>query len=143
MLENRHQYGVKIIFCKMKAWNDLNDVLKVHIYWTGDRDQPKSRWYMDHGVKIERLANGTFEINNAMYPGDFYKPITEAQMFVFEHVGWLAGCYRVCIDTFNERMDTIDALLNRYPEDPVTISRKNTLQKKIDRYYELADKLVF
>lgn len=127
----------------MKAWDDLNDVLKVHIYWTGDRENPTSKWYMDHGVKIERLSDGTFEINNAMYAGDFYKPITEAQMFVFKNVGWLAGCYRVCIDTFNERMEFIDVLLNRNPEDIVSINRKNTLQKKIDRYYALADNLVF
>jgi len=123
----------------MKAWNDL--LGEVSLYWTGLPDNPDSHWYLDHGVKIEKFKDGTFEISNTMIAGDWFRPITNEQYDFFVFNGWLAGCYKVCIDTYIDRMIRVHEVLNRYPDNIDFIGRKNNIQKKINRYYQLMDNL--
>lgn len=123
----------------MKAWEDLERDPYVSLYWTGDDLDPDSHWYMDHGVKIEKFKDGRIEINNCMYAGDFYVPVTESQRYVFENVGWLPGCYDVCIDMYSARMLRINKLESS--EDGIE-SVKNNTEKKLKRYLELRNNLV-
>ena len=95
----------------MKAWNDLENDPYISLYWTGDDRNPDTYWYMDHGVKIEQMKDGSIEINNAMVGGDFYKRVTDSQYKVFEEKGWLAGCYNVCVETYKERLRKVDVLI--------------------------------
>ena len=123
----------------MKAWEDLERDPYVSLYWTGDDLDPDSHWYMDHGVKIEKFKDGRIEINNCMHAGDFYVPVTESQRYVFENVGWLPGCYDVCIDMYSARMLRINKLESS--EDGIE-SVKNNTEKKLKRYLELRNNLV-
>lgn len=123
----------------MKAWNDLER--DVSLYWTGDAVNPDSLWYMDHGCKIERFKDGTIEIKNAMLAGDMYKDISREQLDEFEKAGWLAGCYKVCIDTYGDRILRVNKLLSTYPDNPELINRLDALRKKLSRYVELHNKM--
>ena len=123
----------------MKAWEDLERDPYVSLYWTGDDLDPDSHWYMDHGVKIEKFKDGRIEINNCMHAGDFYVPVTSSQRYVFENVGWLPGCYDVCIDMYSARMLRISKLESS--EDGIETVKNNT-EKKLKRYLELRNNLV-
>lgn len=123
----------------MKAWHDLEQ--EVSLYWTGDRRDPESYWYMDHGCKIEKFKDGKIKIHNAMLAGDHYSEITDEQYEVFENRGWLAGCYIVCIDTYANRIMRASKLLRSNPDDQDTINRLEILRKKLSRYAELNNKL--
>ena len=130
----------------MKAWNDLEEDPYITLYWTGDERNPDTHWYMDHGVKIEQMRDGSIEINNAMVGGDFYKRVTDSQYKVFEEKGWLAGCYNVCIETYKERLRKVDALigLERGRENHDVCEelegRRGMLRNKLLRYVELSEK---
>lgn len=124
----------------MKAWDDLEK--SVSFYWTGDKDNPKSLWYMDHGVKIEKFKDGRIELNNAMMAGDFYKPLSKKHIEVFEKQGWLAGCYTLCIDIYTNRILNVIDLMRRSPDENELIIRKDNIEKKLQRYIDLRDNLV-
>ena len=124
----------------MKAWNDLEK--EKSLYWTGDRDNPKSFWWLDHGIKIEKFPNGKIDIKNSMNNGEYYSEISSNQRYVFEHEGWLPGCYKVCMDTFTDRINKVDELLRRYPNDCELQNRKNNLKIKLDSYIDMYKNLV-
>jgi hypothetical protein len=126
----------------MKAWSDLEEDPNVSLYWTGDYENPKSLWYIDHGIKIEKFPDGTIQLYNAMMSGDFYKPLTKDQIAVFEQSGWLRGCYNVCIDTYMTRLNKLMQLINLNPDAEELIGRKKYLEKKLARYFDLLDNLV-
>jgi hypothetical protein len=55
--------------------------------------------------------------------------------------GWLAGCYRVCMETYSDRIIRARKLLNSsYDQDEVA-NRIDILRKKLSRYVELNNKL--
>ena len=129
----------------MKAWNELEEDPYITLYWTGDERNPDTHWYMDHGVKIEQMRDGSIEINNAMVGGDFYKRVTDSQYEVFAEKGWLAGCYNVCVDTYKERLRKVDALIglergrgNHDVCDELE-GRRGMLKTKLFRYMELSE----
>lgn len=123
----------------MKAWTDLEK--SVSFYWTGDRENPKSLWYIDHGIKIEKFLDGKIELNNAMVSGDFYRPVSNEYRKVFEHEGWLAGCYEMCIDTYTYRMLNVIDLIKKHPEEIDLLKRKENIEKKLKRYLDLRELL--
>ena len=125
----------------MKAWDDLNRA--VSLYWTGDENEPKSYWYMDHGVKIEMFVeDGRFEINNVMMAGDHYYKVTSEQYDTFMESGWLAGCYRVCIETYSDRILRARKLLKIHGENEELLGRLDNIRKKLLRYVELNNNLL-
>ena len=126
----------------MKAWDDLENDPNVSLYWTGDYIDPDSRWYMDHGIKIEKFRDGTIELHNAMVSGDFYKKLSQDQIDVFEQKGWLRGCYNVCIDMYMIRMHNVMQLIKMNPESSELEERKKNIEKKLARYFDLIDNLV-
>lgn len=127
----------------MKAWTDLEQ--SVSLYWTGDQRSPTTMWYLDNGVKIER-SEETFNIYNTMV-GDRYERVKDDEYLVFENEGWLAGCYNVCINHFRRRLYKAEELISheikkgRQIHLPVLNERKEELEKKLDRYIELREKL--
>jgi hypothetical protein len=124
----------------MKAWDDLNR--DVSLYWTGDEQEPRSYWYLDHGCKIEKFVDdGRVEINNVMMAGDHYCKITSEQYEVFMDRGWLAGCYRVCMETYSDRIIRARKLLNSSYDQEEVSNRLEILRKKLSRYVELNNKL--
>jgi hypothetical protein len=126
----------------MKAWDDLENDPNVSLYWTGDAVNPTSLWYMDHGIKIEKFPDGKIELNNAMVVGDFYKPLSEDQIEVFNTKGWLAGCYNVCTDMYMARLHNISNSLRSMPDSEELLERKKNVEKKLARYFDLLDNLV-
>lgn len=123
----------------MKAWNDLENDSMISLYWTGPTENPTSHWYLNHGVKIERFTDGTIEINNVMKAGDNYEPVTDEERRIFERRGWLAGCYKVAFNTYNERIDNLNAILKSLSDSELdkAMARKAVLIKKRDRYLEM------
>jgi len=126
----------------MKAWDDLEKDPNVSLYWTGDERDPDSHWYMDHGIKIEKFRDGHIDLSNAMIAGDFYKPLTQDQVEVFETKGWLRGCYNVCIDMYMIRLHNVCQIINMNPESRELDERKKNIEKKLARYFDLLDNLV-
>lgn len=128
----------------MKAWKDLKAT--VSLYRTGLDAEPTSYWYLDHGVKIERFEeDGHFEIHNVMLAGDHYEKVSDAEYSVFRKDGWLPGCYQVCINTYNRRLDKINYLISLKKEGDEQLDdlmvRKAVATKKLDRYLELMENL--
>lgn len=126
----------------MKAWDELENDPNVSLYWTGDVRDPDSHWYMDHGIKIEKFKDGHIELSNAMVSGDFYKPLTQSQVEVFEDKGWLRGCYNVCIDMYMIRLHNVMQIIRMNPESRELDERKKNIEKKLARYFDLLDNLV-
>lgn len=89
----------------MKAWEDL--ISSVTLYWTGDKENPDTAWYINNGIKIERFKDGTFEINNTMTASDHYDEVTEDQYMVFKNLGWEIGCCCVNIDVQEQRLEKV------------------------------------
>lgn len=127
----------------MKAWNDLEQ--SVALYYTGPSDNPNSFWYLDHGVKIERFKDGSFEINNVMKAGDRYERVSDSEYEMFEQKGWLPGCYTVCINTYQDRLSTVNSLIQyaRGEDLDKIMERKALLIKKVKRYSELLEKALY
>lgn len=126
----------------MKAWDDLEKDPNISLYWTGYERNPKSYWYIDHGIKIEKFKDGTIELNNAMAAGDFYRSLKDKHIKVFENNGWLAGCYEVCIEMYENRIMNVIDLIRRNPNEPELLLRKENIEKKLKRYLDLRDNLV-
>ncbi len=126
----------------MKAFEELENDPNVSLYWTGDDRNPDSYWYLDHGCKIEKFVDdGRVDINNVMMAGDHYCKITSEQYEVFMHKGWLAGCYRVCMETYSDRIIRARKLLNSSYDQEEVANRIEILRKKLSRYVELNNKL--
>lgn len=127
----------------MKAWQDLEQT--VALYWTGDDREPKSHYYIEHGVKIERFTeDGRFEIKNVQLAGDHYEDVSDEERKVFETEGWLEGCYFVCQNTYTRRLNKVNYLISVEKDLDIMddlMARKASLTKKLDRYYELSSKL--
>jgi hypothetical protein len=88
----------------MKAWQDLENDEHISLYWTGDSRKPKTLWYLNHGVKIEKdMETGEIEIKNTMTKSDMYEDVNRHQRWIFESKGWEAGCMRVCFDVYRKR----------------------------------------
>jgi hypothetical protein len=100
----------------MKAWNDVASYYS--LYWTGPDDNPKSKWYLDKGVKIERFEDdGRVEIHDVMTQGDKFRKINEEQLEYFEKYGWEAGCTKVNIDHIEHSIGWLEHL-GGYTDDP-------------------------
>lgn len=128
----------------MKAWDDLK--ASVSLYRTGLDAEPTSYWYLDHGVKIERFeSDGRFEIHNVMLAGDHYEKVSDVEYAIFETEGWLPGCYQVCVNTFQRRLDKVNYLISTKRDGDEMLDdlmvRKAVLTKKLHRYLELIDQL--
>jgi hypothetical protein len=128
----------------MKAWEELKE--SVTFYKTGLFADPTSHWYLDHGVKIERFEkDGRFEIHNVMLAGDKYEKVSDVEYAMFDSVGWLAGCYNVCINTYRKRLNKINYMISLKSEGDDMLddlmSRKAVVTKKLNRYLELMENL--
>ena len=90
-----------------RAWEELTSDPDQEIYTTF-----RSRWYVEHGVKIERFHDGTIEVKNVMRNGDHYTDITPMQRSYFTDYGWFAGAYKVCVDEFERQVDSAKFLMD-------------------------------
>ncbi len=121
----------------MKAWEDLRN--SVTLYWTGDKENPDTEWYINNGIKIERFKDGTFEINNTMTASDHYDEVTEDQHMIFKNLGWEIGCCCVNIDVQEQRLEKV-VYVRSLSTDNEEIERLELkiqkLNTKKDRYLE-------
>ena len=129
----------------MKAWEQLENDPNVSLWWYGDERNPTSYYYIDHGVRISKdLSTGLIEVKNASLADEHYVSVSKSQYAMFETEGWLPGCYRVCIDTCNKRINKVIYLLSveKNAEKTADLNDRLTkLQTKLDRYLELNEKL--
>lgn len=129
----------------MKAWQELENDPNVSLWWYGEERNPTAYYYIDHGVRISKdVESGRIEVKNAQLADEHYVNVTDDQFDVFEHQGWLAGCYTVCIDTCETRMCKVNYLIsiekneNRMDE---LMERKGKLSTKMQRYIDLIERL--
>ena len=73
----------------MKAWTD---VLTLNRPWTTSEGE----YFIDMGVKIERLWDGAFRIYNANAAN--FEEVSSEQYDIFERHGFKPGAYRVMMD---------------------------------------------
>jgi len=129
----------------MKAWQELESDPNVSLWWYGDERNPTSYYYIDHGVRISKdLKSGLIEVKNASLADEHYVEVSTEQYKVFDTEGWLPGCYRVCIDTLNSRINKVNYLISLEKNSDKTEELKDRLKKlltKLDRYLELNEKL--
>jgi len=96
----------------MKAWQELESDPNVSLWWYGDERNPTSYYYIDHGVRISKdLTSGLIEVKNASLADEHYVEVSIDQYKVFACNGWLLGCYRVCIDTLNNKINKVTNLI--------------------------------
>jgi hypothetical protein len=97
----------------MKAWKDLENDEHISLYWTGDRENPKTLWYLNYGVKIEKnMETGEIEVKNTMTSSDMYEDVNRHQRWIFESRGWEAGCMRVCHDVYKKKDEELRKLMD-------------------------------
>lgn len=116
----------------MKAWTELEK--DIPLYWTGMREKPKSHWYLNHGVKIEKFVeDGRVEIKNTMTNCDMYDDVTEEEYEVFKNVGWEAGCMFVCVRVYKEKNNHFNSIIQRALDEGRTelANRLKEWQKKV------------
>lgn len=73
----------------MKAWTD---VLTLNRPWVTSEGE----YFIDMGVKIERLWDGSFRIYNANLAN--FEEVSSEQYNIFERHGFKPGAYRVMMD---------------------------------------------
>lgn len=73
----------------MKAWNDITEQ---HTPWVTSEGE----YFIDMGVKIERLHDGAFRIYNANLSN--FEEVNQDQYEIFERHGFKPGAYRVMMD---------------------------------------------
>jgi hypothetical protein len=73
----------------MKAWTD---VLTLNRPWVTSEGE----YFIDMGVKIERLWDGSFRIYNANSAN--FEEVSSEQYDIFERHGFKPGAYRVMMD---------------------------------------------
>lgn len=129
----------------MKAWEQLENDPNVSLWWYGDVKNPTSYYYIDHGVRISKdLKSGLIEVKNASLADEHYVEVSKEQYNVFDTDGWLHGCYRVCIDTLNNRINKVSYLTSLEKNSDKMEELKDRHKKlltKLDRYLELNEKL--
>lgn len=93
----------------MKAWEDLERDEDIQIWYTGDANDPDSYWYLDMGVKIEKLRDGTIELYNVMVPGMRIYKMNHHDRRLFDRYGWYPGLYKFNKDWFKYLIDTTES----------------------------------
>ena len=73
----------------MKAWNDITEQ---HTPWSTSEGE----YFIDMGVKIERLHSGAFRIYNANTAN--FAEVSQDQYDIFDRKGFKPGAYRVMMD---------------------------------------------
>jgi len=73
----------------MKAWTDITEQ---HTPWKTSEGE----YFIDMGVKIERLHDGAFRIYNANLSN--FTNVSQDQYEIFERHGFKPGAYRVMMD---------------------------------------------
>jgi hypothetical protein len=115
----------------MKAWEDISSN-----EWNRTFRTLESDWFIDHGVKIEKFDDGRIVVLNTMTASDFHEPITPDQQHLFDNAGWLAGCYKVNVDSCTNKMNIIENMIRLSALQPELyeydrlIKRREKLLKK-------------
>lgn len=129
----------------MKAWEELESDPNVSLWWYGDERAPTLYYYIDHGVRISKdTESGRIEVKNAQMADEHYVDVTDEQYNTFAELGWLAGCYEVCIDVCTKRLEKVNYLISIEKHDirmDELMERKGKLSTKLQRYLELNERL--
>ena len=104
----------------MKAWNDITEQ---HTPWLTSEGE----YFIDMGVKIERLHDGAFRIYNANLSN--FEEVSQDQYDIFERHGFKAGAYRV----------TMDHLVDQVRKNKYNLDRR---RKIVQKYLELKKKYI-
>lgn len=121
----------------MKAWEQISSNEDNRVFRTMN-----SSWYIDHGVKIECFdEDGRIEVMNTMTASDFHEPITDEQMHFFTNVGWEAGCYKVNVDTCDNRIKILFRL-SELSKDDESMYESDTIEERLAKMLEKKQKYV-
>jgi len=117
----------------MKAWTDLVTDPELRMYTTSD-----SKYWIDKGIRIEKLRNGYVEVKVALSAGDTFTPPTEEERDMFTYNGWECGCALVAMNDYKNKLKYSQAKLdygNLSKEDEImAVRRIEKNQGKVDEY---------
>ena len=126
----------------MKAWHEIETDPYISTHETS-----YSRYYIDHGCKIARFNDGTFELKNTMTNSDHYEDMPEEIYKIFEDDGWLVGAFSMCAHVYKTRSKKVAYLIERakFEENQELVNRLlgtyDRLKKKYEDYEMRIEKL--
>ena len=97
-----------------------------------------SQYTIDYGCKIERYDSGKISIYNCRLGGDWYKRVTDLEMFYQE--GFDIAALQMGIDTMSSQVKRLESKLDKKDDNRLRQEIKN-IQEKIDSYITTRDYL--
>lgn len=117
----------------MKAWSDLVTDPEIRMYTTTN-----SEYWLDKGIRIEKLRNGDIEVKVALSAGDTFTPPTKQEMEMFTYNGWECGCALVAMNDYKNKLKYSQAKLDygnlSEEESDMAIRRVGKNQAKVNEY---------
>lgn len=106
-----------------KAWNDIQH--RPNVITTS-----YSMYYIEQGVKIERMNNGKVVILDTTSFGDNFRKITQEQQYMFDEFGFRAGQLAVLIKGLTAKVSSLE----RTDTETETVSelKKNIFDFKVE-----------
>lgn len=120
----------------MKAWEEIEQLHGRFICET-----LRSRFYIDGGLRIERMNDGTFTLKNTMTNHDHYEDVTEDVWKACESEGWQQAVCLNALSVNNKRLEKVNYLVElakNYdnPDKLIALTeRKKMLMEKIHEIY--------
>jgi hypothetical protein len=129
----------------MKAWEEIEQLHGRFICET-----LKSRFFIDGGLRIERMNNGTFILKNTMTNHDHYEDASQEVWIACEFEGWHQGMYLNQLSVHNKRLEKANYLVELASRNEdnmdrlqILLERKNMLLEKIQEIYQLYSNLPY
>ena len=119
----------------MKAWQDLVTDPEIRMYST-----TSSKYWIDKGIRIEKLMDGTVDIKVTLSAGDKFTPPSDDEVDMFTYNGWECGCALVAMNDYKNKLKYSQAKVNYgklSPEELIASERRVARNLKKVEEYEL------
>ena len=109
----------------------------------------RSKFYIDGGLRIERMNDGTFTLKNTMTNHDHYEDVSEDVWKACECEGWQQAVCLNALSVNNKRLEKVNYLVDLAhgydTPDRLTalLERKKMLLEKIQGIYDLYSNLPY
>ena len=129
----------------MKAWEEIEQLHGRFICET-----LRSRFFIDGGLRIERMNDGTFILKNTMTNHDHYEDASPEVWIACECEGWYQGMYLNQLSVHNKRLEKANYLVDLASRNEdnmdrlqILLERKNMILEKIQEIYQLYSNLPY
>ena len=123
----------------MKAWTDLENNPNITLNETS-----YSKYYINHGVKIEMFNDGRIEVKNTMTNSDHYENVPYEIFVLFETVGFDHGAFAMCSHIFKRRADKIMYNIDLAERDErydAADRLRESYHKVINKHYDYEERI--